>query len=382
LCDAGTAGISLLDGDVFRWDAVAGVSAASRGGTMPRHDSPCGVCIDRNSTQLMHLPDRRFPALLTEPRFVEALLVPFHAHGKPIGTVWIVAHDFSRKFDKEDERLIGVVALFAAAGWQLWHAREEIAANSRRKDDFLATLGHEMRNPLSAITAAGAILQGRPHEPSVERAVGVIARQTKHISRLIDDLLDIARIGSGKLQLERRVVDLRTVVGLTVETRRAQIERRRQVLTVTLGTEPVWILADAIRVAQIVSNLVDNAAKYTEDNGHISVALSTEGDEVLLQVSDTGVGIPAERRQEIFQPFTQLYGSSGSFAGGLGLGLALVRSLTELHGGSVSVTSAGHDQGCCFTVRLPTESNRVPSSPEQMALSNLPPERGNYGNSN
>jgi len=119
LCKADTAGISLLEGDVFRWEAVAGVFASYRDGTMPRAASPCGVCIDENVTQLMRLPDRRFPTLRAEPRFVEALLIPFQAHGKPVGTVWIVSHTDERKFDREDERVVRTLAQFASAGWQL-----------------------------------------------------------------------------------------------------------------------------------------------------------------------------------------------------------------------------------------------------------------------
>ena len=124
LCRADTAGISILEGDVFRWEALAGVFASYRGSMMPRDASPCGVCIDQNATQLMHLPDRCFPALLTEPRFVEAMLIPFHDHGKPVGTVWIVANNHKRKFDREDERVMCTLAQFASAGWQLWRAYE------------------------------------------------------------------------------------------------------------------------------------------------------------------------------------------------------------------------------------------------------------------
>jgi GAF domain-containing protein len=161
LCDAHTAGISLLEGDVFRWEAVAGVFAAARGGTMPRDQSPCGVCIDRDATQLMHLADRCFPALLAEPRFVEALLIPFHINGKPVGTVWVVSHTEDRKFDQEDERIVRELSRFASAGWQLLQTSEALAVRNRQKDDFIATLGHELRNPLGAIVAATSVLQQR-----------------------------------------------------------------------------------------------------------------------------------------------------------------------------------------------------------------------------
>ena len=136
LCDAHTAGISLLEGDVFRWEAVAGVFAAARGGTMPRDQSPCGVCIDRDATQLMHLADRCFPALLAEPRFVEALLIPFHVNGKPIGTVWVVSHTADRKFDQEDERIVRELSQFASAGWQLLQMSEALSERNQQKDGF------------------------------------------------------------------------------------------------------------------------------------------------------------------------------------------------------------------------------------------------------
>ena len=211
LCDAHTSGISLLEGDVFRWEAVAGVFAAARGGTMPRDQSPCGVCIDRNATQLMHLADRCFPALLATPRFVEALLIPFHVDGKPIGTVWIVSHSEDRKFDQEDERVVRELSSFASAGWQLLQTSEALADRNRQKDDFIATLGHELRNPLGAIVAATSVLQQRlSPDQSAQRALDIIARQSQHMTRLADDLLDIARIENGQLQLERRTVDIRT----------------------------------------------------------------------------------------------------------------------------------------------------------------------------
>ena len=363
LCDAHSAGISLLEGDVFRWEAVAGVFAAARGGTMPRHQSPCGVCIDRDSTQLMHLADRCFPALLAEPRFVEALLIPFHANGKPIGTVWVVSHTEDRQFDQEDERIVRELSQFASAGWQLLQTSEALAHSNRRKDAFLATLGHELRNPLGAIVAATSILQRfPPTDRWAARAVDIIARQSQHMSRLADDLLDIERIERGKLELDRRPVDLRAVVAATIDARRAQIERRGHFLTVELGDAPIIIEGDEVRLAQVVSNLVDNAAKYTPEHGLISVALLHEGDDVEVVISDSGVGIPPERVAGIFDAFTQLEGSRDAAAGGLGLGLALVKSLTELHGGAVTVVSEGRDRGSSFCVRLPVHPECRPAT--------------------
>jgi hypothetical protein len=159
LCAADTAGISILEGDVFRWESLAGVLSPYLNNTLPRDASPCGVCIDQNATQLMYLPDRCFPALSVEPRAVEALLVPFHHHGKPVGTVWIVAHTNQRKFDREDERIVRTLSGFAAAGWQLWKAFRTEAESSKKKDEFLAMLGHELRNPLAAIVSANNVMQ-------------------------------------------------------------------------------------------------------------------------------------------------------------------------------------------------------------------------------
>ena len=361
LCAADTSGVSLLDGDVLRWEAVAGVSAAACGRTMPRDQSPCGICVDRNATQLLYLADRCFPALPAEPRFVETLLTPFGSDGQPAGTVWVVSHNSERKFDREDERLLRLLSQFASAGWQLWKAGEAAAASSRHKDDFIAMVGHELRNPFAAITTAAANLQRSADGDAIaRRSVDVIVRQSQHVSRLLDDLLDITRISSGKLHLDRRLIDVRSVVAETIDTRRAQIERRHHRLVEDLGEAPILVEADPMRVAQIVSNLVDNASKYTPEGGHICVTVSIRGDDVEIAVQDDGIGIPTERRETIFAPFTQL--ASEETTAGFGLGLALVRMLAALHGGQVSVLSDGPGHGSRFVVRFPVHAHPQVSS--------------------
>ena len=172
----------------------------------------------------------------------------------------------------------------------------------------------------------------------------------------------IARIEHGQLHLQRRTVDLRTIVAETLEARRIQIERRRHALNVEIGTDPIFVYGDPLRIAQVVSNLIDNAAKYTPEQGTITVALCSEGDEAVVAVRDTGVGIPPAQAQKIFEPFAQLPDSRHASAGGVGLGLALVKRLTELHGGQIQVASDGPSQGSCFTIRLPI--HRVPSISE------------------
>jgi signal transduction histidine kinase/CheY-like chemotaxis protein len=354
LCQADSAGISLLEGDVFRWEALAGVFAVFRSGTMPRDASPCGVCIDRNATQLMYLPDRCFPALLTEPRFVETLLIPFHVHGKPVGTVWAVSHNYERKFDREDERALRTLAQFASAGWQLWKAYEAASESSRNKDKFLAMLGHELRNPLAAILNANDVVQKLGiNDSGIEQSAGVVARQTLHLCRMVDDLIDLDRINRGKLDLHRETSELRTIVAHAVETTRAQIEHRRHELSVRIPTETIRIDGDPVRLAQLLSNLLDNAAKYTPNGGKISVKAEVVHEQVCIRVRDTGIGIPSDRIDSIFGLYTQLQNPATAVSTGLGLGLTLVRNLVGLHGGSVEVVSDGPGKGSQFTVRLP-----------------------------
>ena len=220
LCRADTAGISLLEGDVFRWEAVAGVFASSRDGTMPRAASPCGVCIDENVTQLMHLPDRHFPALRAEPRFVEALLIPFRVRGRPVGTVWIVSHTDERKFDREDERVVQTLAQFAAAGWQLWNALAAAEEANHRKDEGSVEGLPPVVGKTERIPNPRRLLIVEDH-PDVAESLALILRGDDHEVRIAHDgpaalqvlshfkpdvvLLDVGLPGMDGYQVARRM---------------------------------------------------------------------------------------------------------------------------------------------------------------------------------
>jgi signal transduction histidine kinase len=365
LCKAHTAGVSLLEGDEIREEAVAGVFATARGTAVARHESPSSVCIERDQTQLMYLPDRCFRATYADPRFVEMLLVPFHDRERAIGTVWIASHSQERQFDREDERIVSVLGHYASAGRWMWTMRDAAVDSDRRNDRLLAFLGHELRNPLAAIEAAAAVLEQQMKDPHAMRAVEVIARQTRLIERLAGDLLDRSRLVSGKLRLQPTPVDLWQIVAEAVDTCRPQIERRQLRLSVELPQPAATVHGDPVRLTQIFSNLIDNAAKFTSESGQVTITGSLDGHHASVSIRDNGIGIPRDQIQRVFEPFAQLpdVKDDPTSASGLGLGLSLVRSLAELHRGTVTVLSDGIGRGSCFTVRLPLHAHHVSASP-------------------
>jgi signal transduction histidine kinase/ActR/RegA family two-component response regulator len=231
------------------------------------------------------------------------------------------------------------------------HLKAVEAAN-RAKDEFFAMLGHELRNPLAVISAAVDVLNTSHHHDTGAGHLGeIIARQTHHLSRLVDDLLDVSRLAAGKLTLERRSEDLRALVQRTIASFREVGRASRHVISLT--GEPLSVDGDPTRLEQIVTNLLDNAVKYTPPGGRIDVSIAREGGDALLRVRDTGVGISPDALPRIFDPFVRANGTSGRPEGGLGLGLTLVKRLVELHGGTVGVASAGPDRGSEVLVRLP-----------------------------
>ena len=233
-------------------------------------------------------------------------------------------------------------------------AEEALREADRRKDEFLAMLAHELRNPLAPIRAGlhllGVVEQDDPRSARVRE---MLARQVQQLVRLVDDLLELSRISRGDIELRREPVGLESAIAGAIETSRPLIDERGHRLAVRLPSEPLVLDADPVRLSQIVANLLNNAARYTDPGGHITVSAERHGDGAAIHVADDGVGIPVEMLSRVFDPFTQVDRSSARSHRGLGIGLALVKTLAELHGGSVAVSSAGPGTGSEFTVRLP-----------------------------
>jgi two-component system CheB/CheR fusion protein len=498
LCRADSAGLSLLDQEggreVFRWTAAAGQLASALGGCIERCASPCGLVVERNSLILMKDAESAYPALRGDhPRMCESLLVPWCAHGKATGTVWIVSHSPERHFDAEDARLAQNLASFAAAAYRAIVSQEETAARRRelqasedtfrtladtapgliwrndeegrnvfinryfldftgrtaeeilglgwrailhpddaddyiagfldavrgrrayrkqvrlrrrdgqwrwfdsyghplftldrgyaghvgmalditdavqaeqalkeagqRKDEFLAMLAHELRNPLAPISNAVQILRRPDGRRKADRLIEMVGRQVHQIVKLVDDLMEISRITSGKISLEKRPVLLADVVAAAVETSRPLIDQARHTLLLSVPAEPLTLDVDSVRLTQVLANLLNNAARYTDAGGRIELTASRDGRQAVISVRDNGIGIPPDQLPQVFDMFTQVHRMAGRGHGGLGIGLAMVRNLVRMHGGSVEAHSAGPGQGSEFVVRLPLLAEAAP----------------------
>ncbi len=228
-----------------------------------------------------------------------------------------------------------------------------------RKDEFLAILAHELRNPLAPISNALQTLESAEADPELTRqAHEIMMRQVRQMVRLIDDLLDVSRIANGTIELNLESVNLATIVADAVETIGPLIDAAGQKLTVSLPPELLWLKADAARLTQVLGNLLNNAAKYTKENGHIWLTAKRDGNEALIEVRDTGIGIPAHMLERIFDMFSQVDTSLERSQGGLGIGLMLVKNMISMHGGTITAVSAGPGQGSKFIVRLPLASER------------------------
>jgi signal transduction histidine kinase len=236
---------------------------------------------------------------------------------------------------------------------------QELQEADRRKDEFLAMLSHELRNPLAAISNVAHVMKASPAiDPQLRWARDVLGRQTGHLTRLIDDLLDVSRITRGKVTLRREPLELKSIVASAIETTRTLINGRSHALHVDLPEEAVMVLGDRVRLTQVVDNVLTNAAKYTKEGGRITISLVTDPSpgapgEAVIRVRDTGIGIAPELLPTMFELFRRADDSLGRSEGGLGIGLALARGLIEMHGGRIEAFSDGPGKGSEFTIRLP-----------------------------
>lgn len=281
------------------------------------------------------------------------LAIPLVKAGR-LTIVLSLQHDQPRDWSRSDVELAVDVAERTWSAAENARAQEELAIQSRRKDEFLAMLAHELRNPLAAIRVAADLLARGPLEADRQRKTSaIVVRQVGHLSALVDDLLDVSRVTRGIVVLDDTPQDMKAVLASAVEQVRPLMESHQHHLTLDLPPAPATVRGDGKRLVQVVGNLLNNAAKFTPPGGHIQVALSVDGEHVHIRVKDDGMGISNELQARVFELFSQAERSSDRSLGGLGLGLALVRSLVEQHRGTVSVASDGPGTGSCFTVCLP-----------------------------
>jgi PAS domain S-box-containing protein len=289
--------------------------------------------------------------------------VPLTTRGRVHGTLTFAAGDFGRAYDDRDLALAEDLARRAAVALENARLYSEVRDAARRKDEFLAMLAHELRNPLAPIRSGLDLLKLSDAEPEV---VEVMSDQVGHVVRLVDDLLDVSRILRGKVELKKVTTDLAAVLRRAVEAVRPRTEEHAQQLTAVLPDWPLRIDADPVRLTQVVTNLLNNASKYTDDGGNIRLEASHEGGDVVIRVRDSGIGIDPKLLPRIFELFTQADQALDRSQGGLGIGLTVVKSLVEMHGGSVTASSEGHGRGSEFVIRLPA------AEPAELSASNGP----------
>lgn len=328
----------------FRWEYVNAAAARALG---------------RPAGEVANQPVR---ATLTagvalEPGLMERTLAALRSNATVRFETWVSAGERKRWFDVIASPYDGGLAIWFSDVTKRRQHEEALRDADRRKDEFLATLAHELRNPLAPIRQAAAL--ARSPGASEERKAwshGVIERQVGHMAMLLDDLLDVSRITRGKLELRKTAASVQDVVASALESAQPLVEARRQELRTRLPAEALWLEADALRLAQVLSNLLANASKYTPEGGCITLEAARDGDRAVITVADTGCGIAPEALERIFEMFTQARAPESGRAGGLGIGLALSRGLVELHGGRLEARSEGLGRGSTFTVRLPCAS--------------------------
>ncbi len=337
---------------------------STRFGTIALDNLVCSDNRARRFTQeaLAALPEYALPGMdgATAPPMRGWLAAPLIGRdGGNLGLIEL-SDRYEDEFTETDETLLQQVAQTTSVALENARLYQDLCERDRRKDEFLAMLAHELRNPLAPIRNAVQILDlAGGKDVHVVAARDLIGRQVTHLVRLVDDLLDVSRITRGKINLVKEPIEIARVVAVAVESCRPIIDERRHTLEVVMPPTPVLVEADLTRLAQVILNLLNNAAKYTDEGGRIRLGVTVEANQVIISVRDNGTGISPETLPTIFDLFTQVDRTLDRSQGGLGLGLTLVRRLTEMHGGRVEAHSPGPGKGSEFIVRLPLLSNQT-----------------------
>ena len=303
-------------------------------------------------------PSDRLIAIVHDLDPRSGVIVPLSARGRTLGTIALIASESGRRYDASDREFAEELAHRVALAVDNARLYREVREADRRKGEWIAMLAHELRNPLAPLlTGLHVLRRSGGDRPAIEQAGSMMERQVRHMARLVEDLLDVSRVAQGKIRLRRERLDLARLVRTTAGDRRHALTDVGVALTVETPETPVWLTGDATRLAQVLSNLLDNAAKFTDRGGRVEVKLTADESRrwAELRVRDTGVGIEPELLARLFEPFSQADRSLHRTKGGLGLGLALVKGLTELHGGKVRASSEGPGRGSEFLIRLPLE---------------------------
>jgi PAS domain S-box-containing protein len=315
--------------------------------------------------------DARHGELIQQLAPCSMIVLPLASRARTIGAIALARGESRPGFAADEFELAQELGRRASTAIDNSRLYDELRKADRQKDDFLAMLAHELRNPLAAIDYAVQLSKISPEQAA--SASEIIHRQVRQLARLIDDLLDISRITRDKIELQKEVVDAATLVNRAAGTARPTIEEHQHQLIVQIAPEDMPLFADPTRIEQILVNLLTNAAKYTPAGGRITLEAFPQNDQLLFKVKDTGVGIPTEMLPRVFELFTQVNPAIDRTKGGLGIGLTVVRRLAEMHGGTVSATSEGLGKGSEFTVRLPQNKDVVTKGAEARPIAGVRP---------
>lgn len=374
LCESSSAGVCLLDGSdtaqVFRWVAVAGLCSDLRNLTTTNQECPCGETVASGAPRLFIRPQARFACLhIPGVEIAEALLVPIAEHGRHLGVLWIFSLAGGRQFDAEDARLLSSLAKVAAGVLTVIELRDRATESELRREEFIAMLGHELRNPMAPIDSAlSAAKRLPPGDARAHEVLTIAQRQMRQLRTLVDDLLDAARLKHGKLAIRHSDTSLNEIAFDALSGVRHHIEARKHTLVKKGIDAPIYVHADHVRLSQVLGNLLSNAAKYTPIGGHIELDVQVEENlrggtskTAVIQVKDNGVGLDPSTTAGLFELFAQTPSNRTGAGGGLGIGLAVAKRLVELHEGSISIESAGLGQGTVVTLRLPIVHEAPPA---------------------